>query len=320
MTGRTNVLLQSMKERWKQYRTRLKICRREIAGEAVHNLRVATRRLLAVLDIVRTLDPQPRVRKARKALKGQLDSLDELRDVQVMLVEATGTLESLPELGPFIEHFRTREKALLRRARKQTKASPSAELKKRVEKIKLMLGEYSLDKDSNERLLKVVDRAYLNAMQAYGKIDASQPATIHSLRIAFKKFRYMVEIIHPILPEYPETHLERMHAYQTMMGNIQDVDIFLGMLTDFVESAASSFDPVRVLQFYEQRRIELISAYMEDKGELHTLWRNMPDQTFPWEKRNAPLRNPSRNRRKSGGTRHPGRQSTPVDKKGTRKV
>ena len=155
-------------------------------------------------------------------------------------------------------------------------------------------------------LLGVVDQAFLYARQAYGQIDTSQPATIHSLRIAFKKFRYMVEIIHPILPDYPQTHLERMHDYQSRMGNIQDVEIFLSMLTDFVESGASSFEPEPVRQFYEQRRAELINAFMKEKGELNLLWRNTPDQHFPWEKRNDPLRNPPRNRRKSGGTRHRG--------------
>jgi CHAD domain-containing protein len=320
MSKHETILFESLDERWKKHRAQLRTCRNEFSEEAVHDLRVATRRLLAVLDIVRALAPHPRVQKTRKALKGQLDALDELRDVQVMLVEATETIESLPQLKPLLKHLHEREKVLLRAARKQVKAFHSSDLKKRIEKIKLMLGEYSLDGDFNEQLFRVADQSYLNAMQAYGKIDSLQPATIHSLRVAFKKFRYMVEIIHPILPDYPETHLERMHNYQSTMGNIQDVEIFRSVLTDFVDSGASSFDPEPVRQFYEQRRAELISAFMEDKGELNILWRNTPDQPFPWEKRNDPLRNPSRNRRKSGGTRHRARQSTPADKKGTREV
>jgi CHAD domain-containing protein len=284
MTRQPKILLQSMEERWKNYRAQLKICRHEFSEEAVHDLRVATRRLLALLDILRALDSHPRIQKARKALKGQLDTLDELRDVQVMLVEATGTIESLPELKPFLEHLHEQEKVLLCTARKQTKASPLSELNKRVEKIKLMMGEYSFEKDSNERLLRVVDQAYLNAARAFGQIEASQPTTIHSLRITFKKFRYMVEIVHPILPDFPESHFKRMHDYQSLMGNVQDVEIFLSVLTVFEESGAPSCDLEPVRRFYERRRNDLITTFMEDKGKLNIFWRSMPDQPFPWEK------------------------------------
>lgn len=284
MDNPTKILSDSIDERWKFYRTQLKTCRREISEEAVHDLRVATRRLLAVMEILHILDPHPRVQKVRKALKGQLDALDGLRDIQVMLVETAKRVETLPQLKPFIDTLHEREKALRRAARKQIKATQPSELKKRINKIKLMLEKSSFNDDFNERLLRVVDQAYLNAAQAYGQLDASQPATLHRLRIAFKKFRYMVEIIHPILAEYPQTYFKRMHDYQSMLGDIQDVEIFLGILTDVVETGVSSFEAEPVRKFYEHRRTDLITAYLDNKKGLNIFWRNPPDQPFPWEK------------------------------------
>ena len=78
MMANPNVLIASMDERWKRYRAELKRCQRDFSEEAVHDLCVATRRLLAVMDICRTLDPHPRVQKVRRALKNQLDALDDL--------------------------------------------------------------------------------------------------------------------------------------------------------------------------------------------------------------------------------------------------
>ncbi len=316
MTKAEKLLLVSIEERWKNYRVQLKTCRREFSEEAVHDLRIAARRLLAVLDIVRALDPHSRVQKARKALKNQLDSLDDLRDFQVMLVDVVETIETLPQLKPFVEQLRKREKVFLRSARKQTRESQPSELSRRIKRIHDGLEKYSYDGDFNARLLSAVDQTFLTAIQAYNQMAATQPATIHSLRIAFKKFRYMAEIVFPILPAYPESYLRRMHDYQSMMGVIQDLDVLLNTLADYAESNASSFDPEPACRYFEQRRTELIAAYFKNKSDLNIFWRSAPDQVFPWEKSHEPVHRPSRNRRGSREFRLRRRQPAPVDSKG----
>lgn len=312
-----NVLQDSFDERWKKYRTQLKACKREFSEEAVHDLRVATRRLLAVLDLLRVLDPHPRIQKTRRALKNQLDEFDDLRDVQVMLVDASETVSNFPELKPFELHLLKREKRFLRKARKQIEASKSSELGKRVEKIHLSIQENAMSKGFQARMLEAVDNAYLRAMQAYGYVDASQSAMIHRLRIVFKKFRYMIEIIHPFLKGYTESHLERMHDYQSKMGLIQDIEIFLSTLTDFGEGTASDSALEAVRRDFEKRLAESLSAYLADKAEMLAFWRAAPDQPFPWEKKYEPVLHSPRNRRGSGNARQRRRQPANPDGKGT---
>jgi hypothetical protein len=43
--------------------------------------------------------------------------------------------------------------------------------------------------DLDEGLFSAVDEAYIIVIQRYALVDPNQPATIHRLRIAFKKFR-----------------------------------------------------------------------------------------------------------------------------------
>ena len=290
-----DLFLTALQTRWDNYLRQLKTCRAEFSETAVHDLRVASRRLLAVLDVARALEPHPRIQKVRGALKGQIDSLDELRDVQVMRARISQTIERLPELKPFQTYLAKREKRLLEQARKQIRAMKPSELKKRMEKIRAALDALAQAEYFLESLLSVVDNIYLRARQNYVQVDAAQASTVHRLRLTFKKFRYTVEIIHPLLPEYPNTYLARMHDYQSRMGDIQDVETFLNAVADFADTA-STFDLEPVRHFFETRRSELLAAFLEDKGELLTFWRATPDQPFPWETNHDPVPHPTRHR------------------------
>ena len=227
------ILLAALDERWKNYRAQVKLCRREFSEESVHDLRVAARRLLAVLYIARALDPHPRVQKAQRFLKDQLDDLDDLRDAQVMLVEVSETIEHLPGLKSFGAYLQKQEKHFLHLARKQTRALKPSELGRRIEKIGDSLKKQSTQGHFHAQLLQAVDNVYLRATQAFGQVDAAQPGSIHRLRLAFKKFRYMAEIVHPLMPDYPESHLKHMHDYQSAMGDIQDIEVLLDALMEF---------------------------------------------------------------------------------------
>lgn len=273
------LLLEAIDNRWENYREQIKTCRREFSEEAVHDLRVSARRLLALVDLIRTLAPHPRLQKIRKALKGQLDDFDALRDTQVMLAEISETIETLPELKPLQQILQKRERRLLREAKKIVEDLKPAGIARRLEKTRAVIAESTSSTEFGGMVLQAVDEAYGTVLQRCRWINPAQPATIHRARIAFKRFRYMLEIVHPLLPKFPQANFKRMHGYQTAMGEIQDVEVFLFTLEDLTETDA----PETVRRYYEQRHAELIAAYTEDKGEVETFWRASPHQPFPWE-------------------------------------
>jgi CHAD domain-containing protein len=129
------LLLDSLNARWDNYKTGLKTCRREYSEEAVHDFRVAARRLLSSLDLLRTVMQDPRIKKIRWILKDQLDKLDDLRNTQVLLVDISGTIQENPVLQPYQEYLQLREKKLLRAARKAIKSLKVASLSKRIKKL-----------------------------------------------------------------------------------------------------------------------------------------------------------------------------------------
>jgi len=277
------LLLTALAQRYDKYIAERKRCKDEFSEEAVHDLRVAARRLLALIDLLRAVMPHPRLKKLRRDFKDQLDSLDTLRDTQVMLAEISETLETLPELAPLQKFLQKREKRLLKAAEREVRDFKTGAISRRIANVQASLTESDASQDLSALLLGAVDEAYSTVCQRGGRVDPAQPATIHRVRIAFKKFRYMVEIIHPGLPGFPETQLKAMHDYQTGMGAIQDVEVFLRTLADFA-AKHKTYDPGPVRRFYEQRHAELITAYLEDMRESATFWRETPEKDFPWEK------------------------------------
>src|SRR5215212_10595643 len=195
-------LLEALDERWKKYRAELKRCRAEFSNEAVHDLRVASRRILAFIRLLNSISPRPRLQRLNRAFKDQLDEFDDLRDTQVVLAEISETLQELPQLQEFKDHLQGREKSLLRRLRKKLKVIDLFEVSKRIRRM-----HESLRTESGTDLILLmfesVDDAFLITRQRWNWINPAQATTIHRVRIAFKTFRYMVETIHPLVGQFP---------------------------------------------------------------------------------------------------------------------
>ncbi|MCX6080200.1 MAG: CHAD domain-containing protein [Chloroflexi bacterium] len=278
------LLLTALDLRFENYRAEHKRCKAEFSEEAVHDLRVSTRRLLAMVELLRTLAPDQGLQKLRRSLKAQLDSLDDLRDTQVMLVETSDALENLAELAPFLKFLQKRENRYLKNAEIEVGQFKLNGISRRVSAIRNSLTKPALSEDLLAQILAGVDDVYQTVIRRTERVDSSQSASIHQVRVVFKKFRYMVEIIFPILPGFPVSGFKRMHAYQAAMGEIQDDEVLLNALDSFA-SRHKAYDPKPARRFYEQHHAELINAYIDDMNEIFTFWREGPGKPFPWESR-----------------------------------
>jgi CHAD domain-containing protein len=281
MTGQ-ELLLTALDQRYEKYRAERKRCKDEFSEQAVHELRVATRRMLALIELLRAVTSQPRLKDLRRAFKEQLDSLDELRDTQVMLAEISKTIESLPDLACLQKILRKREKRLLKAAERDVRGLKVNAIAASVKKVRTGLLEAAFSQDLTTRLLTTVDEAFLTVTQRYGLIDPTLLASVHHMRIAFKKFRYMVELIYLLLPGFPQKNLGEMHAYQSLMGDIQDLEVFLRALGKFA-GKDKNFDPILVRAYYQRRLAETLKAYLENAQQFDRFWRPASDRLFPWE-------------------------------------
>jgi CHAD domain-containing protein len=276
------LLLEALDHHWENYRVELKHCRDEFSNEAVHDLRSAARRMLALIQLLISISPRPRLEKLNHAFRTQLNEFDDLRDTQVVLAEISEAVQEFPKLRTFEEYLEEVEKSLLKTLRKKLKVIDLFDVSKCIRRMRESLKK---EPDDNlvSQILQTVDDIYLVTRQRQKWINPAQASTIHHVRMAFKTFRYMVEIVHPLLPDFPLENLKRMNDYQSLMGEIQDVEVIMQMLADAPVSA-SAFDTEPVRSYYEHCHAEAIAAYMMCIKQLDTFWRHASAQPFPWEK------------------------------------
>ena len=102
MTARSSTSLAAslagrVKAERRRYGKRLERGRRKFSEKAVHDLRVETRRLLALLDVLIALHFPGPLKKIRKVFKKRLDAFDELRDTHVQLLLLKPLCQEFPE-------------------------------------------------------------------------------------------------------------------------------------------------------------------------------------------------------------------------------
>jgi CHAD domain-containing protein len=270
-------LLKALQGRWRAYRKALKKCRNHPSEQAVHFLRVESRRLLSALELLGSFVTHSHVQKARRKLKKRLNDFSELRDTHVQLLAVEVMLREFPELKPLYRKLLRREKRLVKPAARRAKLSKTGSLARAVKRTRLHLkaafAAPSVRCRPRERISNMLETAFERVAELRREIDPADVTTIHRTRVAFKKFRYMIELLQPILPGVTRPQLVAMSHYQTMMGDIQDLGIMLASLEALAEKRkVKAASLVRVRKVLQQRHRSLIQAYCAAADELFNFW------------------------------------------------
>ena len=227
----------ALRQQWKRYRKALQRCQRHFSEEAVHDSRVECRRLLAQLELLGVLAAARDVKKTRATLKDHLDTFDELRDTQVLLLLLERQTEAFPETRPLRQALLRREKRCLIDAARRIRSVKTSRVKEFVAALRCHLSAAAVSPEQRARgrraILQAIDEAFAQLVERRAKMDPGNVATLHRTRVAFKKFRYMVEVLHRLVPGISAARLEAMQGFQTLFGELQDTDVFLGRLDKF---------------------------------------------------------------------------------------
>ena len=227
-------LKNSLKERWKRYRRALKHCRRKFSEKSVHASRVETRRLLSLVELLGVFLGQGHLKKARRTLKRHLDAFDPLRDTQVQLLLLATHRRQFPETASFHQALIKREKRCLKTALRRLDRVKTRSLQDVFSRLARQLTRARDDATQRARhrlaVLNAVRDAFKRALELQRAMDPGAAETIHRTRVAFKKFRYMMEALRPLFPEITREHLAAMQEFQSMMGDVQDTEVFLARL------------------------------------------------------------------------------------------
>ncbi len=274
------VFLDGFDGRWKTYRKQLGKCRHSSTPESIHDLRVATRRLLGWIDVVLMTMPDRRLRKVRERLRSLFDRLSPLRDVQVQLESVTQLLGRYPDLESYRTVLLVRERRLLKSIARRVSRVETAGMGRVFSSLKRRLRSRletgAIRQAFFAAFQGVAASAFTRSVDNLRRVNPSRSRSIHRLRVAFKKFRYLEEMIGPLVGV--EKHqLQAMNAYQLRMGNIQDMEVLIAGVTAFAvrRKTKPRPDPFRALrQELAREREERITAFMGAAEELLTFWKD----------------------------------------------
>jgi CHAD domain-containing protein len=209
-----NRSLQRALRHQKQARTKLK-------ANPVHDFRVALRRCRTLAEGLSAIDPDPIWRRLRKAAKRLQGGMSDLRDVQVL----EGWLKPLrltsgPAARALGSHFKKEERRAKREARKALKSFPRKRwkrwLRRLPEKAELIpASERRWAQMVLEQLTRVI-----GLHEAWTK--QANALNWHKLRVAVKRFRYMVE---SFLPQKGEAWGAKLQRAQDLLGEGHDLDV-----------------------------------------------------------------------------------------------
>jgi len=268
----------ALEERWARFSQELARCRRKPTEPAIHDLRVAMRRLLAAMNTVDQLLPGRYFRRSSNELRKHLKAFNNLRDVHVQLLALRGLRRRFPLVRQYEAFIRKQEIPVLRKVRSELRGIRQFPLIGSLANVQVTLTNL-YGNPSGRRALHAI--LVGSAASAFGRVLARSRAisvrdarSIHRMRVAFKKFRYTVELNGPLLPWADKKHGRAMDAFQTAMGEIQDLEVLAAGLRRFAQRSAPSatllFLPL--FQFLASIRTARLNTFLRAAEHLEDFW------------------------------------------------
>jgi len=243
--------------------------------EALHDMRVASRRLRAAMSAFEPYLPS-RMHPLRDQLGWVASALGAVRDIDVQLERMPEWREGFtPEQVAAVDAI----EAILRSRREAARKRMLAVLDSRRYDLFALRFTAALRRGApksflagNEPILGVapglVERRYKRLARDGGRIHRhSPPEDYHALRIESKKLRYALEFVGPIYGKPAITFSKRVTDLQDVLGLHQDAYVAMAMLHELAASSARKLGPDALLTMgaiaerYRQHAAELRAQF-----------------------------------------------------------
>jgi CHAD domain-containing protein len=273
------MLIEALEDRHRNFAVQLARVRRRPSEPGVHDLRVATRRLVAVIDLISGVAQDPLLQKRRKALRSFLKGFNALRDAHIQRMALRKLRAAFPSAGMCLRGMQVQERELLRATGRSVRTFDSAGLRAAIAEAEDALLRISINpalaSATQAILAGELAAAFARVVRRRQMLNGTDPTTVHRMRVAFKRFRYSLEILSPLLPWMTADTRSRLNDYQTAMGKIQDTVVLLQGIADFEAKrpVTGRMALIEVREYLLRRRMELMNAFLAHADVLSTFWR-----------------------------------------------
>lgn len=219
--------------------------------EALHDMRVATRRMRAAFEIFgEAFDPKT-LKPLWRGLRLTGRALGKVRDLDVLLEKAEKYMASLPpaeagKLTPLLEAWEEERQAARVEMTAHLDSDAYEKFKKRFYRFVTTPGAGALEARSDDPFAQphpslvrevvpglVYDR--LAAVRAFDAIlERASLEQFHALRIEFKKLRYAVEFFREVLGPEAKAVINHLKGIQDHLGDLNDAQVAGGLLRGYL--------------------------------------------------------------------------------------
>jgi CHAD domain-containing protein len=241
-----------------------------LANKAVHDLRVVLRRCRSMADSFRAIDPDKNWKKMRRQATALFDSLGALRDCHVMM-EWVEKLGRDPVTHGLTEYLREQESSLKDQAQAALKTFDHKQWRRWTHSLPRRTLRLPLNSEVFQAL--ALERFITARGLQTQALKTGSDAALHRLRIAIKKFRYVVE---NFLPSLHEDWRDDLKHVQDLLGEIHDLDVLRQAVDQLCKDAPSESCRhwAQIIQNERERRIQQYRESMSGEKSLWLKWRS----------------------------------------------
>jgi len=253
-------LARQMRELMSRLAATLPRVRTRADDEAIHDMRVALRRLRVVLKVARPIFGRFHIDAIRASFTRVHRASGALRDEEVLRETLSGLNIASAELDEWLARRATREAALHGLVLKRLRAG---DLRRPMRLLRALLALPVAPRRRRSLVLfarKVVARTQSDVHKGRDA-DPANALALHELRIAYKRLRYSAEIFHDALPLDIATLASSAERFQKRLGDIHDLDV-----ARVVIARAHNLDDVkeRILHAIARAREAKVELYLDD--------------------------------------------------------
>jgi CHAD domain-containing protein len=215
--------------------------------EALHDMRVATRRMRAAFALFEPYFEPKVMAPFAKGLRRTGRTLGAVRDLDVLLDKAVAYGAALPPenagaLEPLLVHWRTRREVARRQMLEYLDSPTYRRFADDFEVFLLSPGAGAVPPPADEikpyQVRHLVPRLVLGryeAVRAYEVVMPGAPLiTHHMLRIDCKRLRYALEFFRGVLGTEAPALIKQVTAMQDLLGELQDAHVAEALLEEFL--------------------------------------------------------------------------------------
>lgn len=221
---------------WRELQRLRQAVLKAFGNQEIHDLRVASRRLRTAIELLKPWIGRGGVSRLRRPVRkltrelGELRNLDEARSYLLGLDD-----DSVTPLITTVDRHRSKE---LRRIKKRLERLPCKRLERQLQGAgHLLLSAATLDSPDMLGWLSERNQALYRPIHGLLHLPelADHADERHRLRIAIKKWRYFSELLDSLCGRQPGQLVTLLKQYQTLLGDLNDREVFLGLVHNAVE-------------------------------------------------------------------------------------